>query len=245
MTANAPPPPRPTGRPRRPARPRPTSRPRRRTRSTAYGQAQADLGTARTKFNQAVGDYHTAAGTAAKKINDAIGHDGLKDSWWDRNFHSIKIVMEVIAVIVIVLAIAALLLAFPLAAGFVLFGLAAETLATMAETALVVLTLVQLAYDSAAAATGKESWTAAILDVVLPVHVRVRQAGRARAQGPRRRRPQRRHDGLGGPGRPGVHGGQRPARHPVLARQPVRFRQRRHEPVRQGPGHRRRDQRRP
>jgi uncharacterized protein YukE len=152
MTANAP--------------PTPDEQAAEQKRSTAYGQAQTALGSARAKFDQAVGDYHTAAGRAAKKIHDAIGHDGLKDSWWDRNFHWIKIVMEVIAVIVIVLAIAALLLACPFAAGFVLFGLTAEALATIAETALVVLTLVQLAYDSAAAATGKESWTAAILDVV-------------------------------------------------------------------------------
>ena len=165
MTANAPlPPPKPGAPP--PSPPTPDEQAAEKRRSAAYGQAQTDLSAARTKFNQAVGDYHTAAGTAAKKINDAIGHDGLKDSWWDRNFHWIKIVMEVIAVIVIVLAIAALLLACPFAAGFVLFGLAAETLATIAETALVVLTLVQLAYDSVAAATGKESWTAAILDVV-------------------------------------------------------------------------------
>ena len=165
MTANAPPPPPKPGAPP-PSPPTPDEQAAEKKRSTAYGQAQTDLGTARAKFDRAVGDYHTAAGTAAKKIKDAIGHDGLKDSWWDRNFHWIKIVMEVIAVIVIVLAIAALLLACPFAAGFVLFGLTAEALGTIAETALVVLTLVQLAYDSTAAATGKESWTAAILDVV-------------------------------------------------------------------------------
>jgi uncharacterized protein YukE len=165
MTANAPPPPPAPGSPP-PSPPTPDEQAKAKARSTAYGQAQTDLGTARTAFDRAVGDYHTAAGAAARKISDAIGHDGLKDSWWDRNFHWIKIVMEVIAVIVIVLAIAALLLACPFAAGFVLFGLTAETLATIAETALVVLTLVQLAYDSTAAATGKQSWTAAILDVV-------------------------------------------------------------------------------
>jgi len=240
MTANAPPPPPKPGAPP----PTPDEQAQEKKRSTAYGQGQTALGAARTTFDRAVGDYHTAAGAAARKINDAIGHDGLKDSWWDRNFHWIKIVMEVIAVIVIVLAIAALLLACPFAAGFVLFGLTAETLATIAETALVVLTLVQLAYDSTAAATGKESWTAAILDVVSLCTFGFGKLAAARAQGPGRRRPRRRQDGFRGPGRPGVHGGQRPARPPVLTRQPVRLRQGGHDPVRQGPGHRRRDQRR-
>lgn len=80
MTANAPPPPPKAGTPPPPP-PTPDEQAREKARSTAYSQAQTDLGTARTAFDRAVSDYHTAAGTAARKINDAISHDGLKDSW--------------------------------------------------------------------------------------------------------------------------------------------------------------------
>lgn len=138
-------------------------------RSAAYGDAATNLKNARTRFDNAVGDYHGAARTAAKAIRDAIDHDGLKDSWWDRNFGWISKVFMIVGIVVIVLAIIALILICPLTAGFIAGFLGAEFVAT--ASAIIGwlafgLTLAQAIFDGFAAGTGKESWTAFALDVV-------------------------------------------------------------------------------
>ena len=139
------------------------------TRATAYDGASTDLNTATTQFQTAVKDYHDAASRAAKAIEDEIGHDGLKDSWWDRNFGWISKVFMIIGIVVIVLAVIALILVCPLSAAFIA-GIIGETLAGTLTAALgwtiLGLTVLQAVYDGIAAGTGKESWTSFILDCV-------------------------------------------------------------------------------
>jgi uncharacterized protein YukE len=171
LTANAPSPPPPSGSPSPPPPPTAAEQQQERTRSASYDNAQASMTAARNQFNTAVSDYHADAARAADKIHHVIGHDGLKDSWWDRNFGWISTVMHIVAIIVIVLAIVLIVLACPLSAGFLaaFLGMSAATLATattVLECVLVGLTVLQLAFDTTAALTDKGSWTAAILDLV-------------------------------------------------------------------------------
>lgn len=169
MAANAPGPTRPAGSPPL----TPEQQQEEHTRQNAYSSAQDDLTTARGKFNTAVDDYHAAASKAATQIRNEIGRDGLKDSWWDRNFGWISKVFEYIAIAVIVLAIVALIIACPFSAGILLaLGVSAEAVATLATVGTVLgwvlfgLTLAQAVFDGVAAGTGKESWTAFIFDMV-------------------------------------------------------------------------------
>ncbi len=144
-------------------------------RRDAYDEAQGALGQARRQFEQAVGDYHRSAARAAGQIEQVIGHDGLKDSWWDRNFGWISRVMHIIGIVVILIGIVALLLACPLTAagiaailGFVSLDVSVAALAgTAAVLGWVVFGAMaaQTAFDSAAAETGKGSWTAVAFDV--------------------------------------------------------------------------------
>jgi uncharacterized protein YukE len=176
MTANAPGPPRPPGSPPLTD----TQKAQQRTQQTACTGAQTSLAQATRNFDDAVTDYRSAANRAAQQIGSAISHDGLKDSWWDRNFGWISTVFKIIAIVVVVLAVVALLLAMPWTAAFLagmLSLLGSEvTVATVAATlstistglgwTLLGVTAVQAAYDGTAAATGKESWTAFALDMV-------------------------------------------------------------------------------
>jgi uncharacterized protein YukE len=166
LAANAPGPKRPAGSPPL----TPAQQKAEGARQTAYGAASDSLSQARTKFNNAVDDYHTAASGAARQIRNELGHDGLKDSWWDQNFGWISKVFMYIAIAVIILAIVALIIACPFTAGLLLaLGISAETLATIGTVVgwvLFGLTLGQAVFDGIAAKTGKESWTAFILDVV-------------------------------------------------------------------------------
>jgi hypothetical protein len=126
---------------------------------------------ARSRFDDAVHDYQTSAGSAARKIMNEIGHDGLKDSWWDRNFGWISQVFKYIAIAVIVLAVVALILACPLSAGL-LAALLSTTVDALATAGTVVgwtlfgLTALQAVFDGMAAGTHKESWTAFASDIV-------------------------------------------------------------------------------
>jgi uncharacterized protein YukE len=176
MTANVPGPPRPPGSPPLTD----TQKAQQRTQQTAYTDAQTTLTQATRNFDDAVSDYRSAANRAAQQIGSAISHDGLKDSWWDRNFGWISTVFKIIAIVVVVLAVVALLLAMPWTAAFLAGMLSllgsevtavtvAATLSTISTGlgwTLLGVTAVQAAYDGTAAATGKESWTAFALDMV-------------------------------------------------------------------------------
>jgi uncharacterized protein YukE len=149
-------------------------------RQANFEEASASLALARRQFDTAVGDYHAAARGAAQAIEAEINHDGLKDSWWDRNFGWISEVMTVFAVVVAVLAVVALLLICPwtavliaelLTGGLGLLGTGAVT-ATAAISfgsslgyVVAGLTAVSAMYDGIAAGTGKESWTSFDIDI--------------------------------------------------------------------------------
>ena len=149
-------------------------------RQASYEEASTSLAQARRQFDTAVGDYQAAARRAAQAIEAGISHDGLKDSWWDRNFGWISEVMTVFAVVVAVLAIVALLLICPWTAVFIaeflsgglgLFGAEAVTATAVASFGSTLgyfvagLTAVSAIYDGIAAGTGKESWTSFWIDI--------------------------------------------------------------------------------
>jgi uncharacterized protein YukE len=172
VAANAPGPPRPPGSPPLTD----AEKAQQRTQQTAYTDAQTSLTQATRNFDDAVTDYRSAANRAAQQIGSAISHDGLKDSWWDRNFGWISTVFKIIAIVVVILAVVALLLAMPWSAAFIaamlgFFGaeVSVATLGTIAAAigwTLFGVTAVQAAYDGTAAATGKEDWTTFALDIV-------------------------------------------------------------------------------
>lgn len=141
-----------------------------RARAAAYENGQSAYAAAERAFHAAVTDYENAARRTADALRHVATSDGLADSWWDRNFDTIATIMKIVAVAVIVLAVVALVIACPFSAGLlVALGATAEGLATAAtvvEIASAVLMTASLIFDSAAAATGKQDWTAAILDVV-------------------------------------------------------------------------------
>jgi uncharacterized protein YukE len=130
-----------------------------RSRQQAHQQAADDLSAAHRQVEDAQSDYEHAAGRVADAIHDAVQHDGVHDSWWDRNFHWVKDVVKWINVAVTVLAIAALVIGLfipgldVLIGAYLLYAIAAGT-------------VLMLAGDSALAATGKGSWTSAALDAV-------------------------------------------------------------------------------
>jgi uncharacterized protein YukE len=149
-------------------------------RQASYDEAATSLAQARGQFDTAVGDYQAAARRAAQAIEAEINHDGLKDSWWDRNFGWISKVMTIFAIVVAVLAIVALLLICPWTAALIaeflswglgLFGAEAVTATALASIGttlgyyVAALTAVSAVYDGIAAGTGKESWTAFWIDI--------------------------------------------------------------------------------
>ena len=151
-----------------------------RRRQASYEEASTSLAQARRQFDTAVGEYQAAARRAARAIEAEISHDGLKDSWWDRNFGWISEVMTIVAVVVAVLAIVALLLICPWTAVFIaeflsgalgLFGAEAVTATAVASFGSTLgylvagLTAVSAIYDGIAAGTGKESWTSFWIDI--------------------------------------------------------------------------------
>lgn len=154
-----------------------------RRRQASYDEASTALGDARRKFDAAVADYQDAASMAAKAIGNAISHDGLKDSWWDRNFSWISKAMTIFAIVVAALAIVALILICPFSAALLAelivwgAGLAGTelTAATVAAgllgaggtlgTIATIATAASAIFDGIAAGTGKESWTSFGLDL--------------------------------------------------------------------------------
>jgi uncharacterized protein YukE len=151
-----------------------------RSRQSSYEEASASLSQARRQFDAAVDDYQVAARRAAQAIEAEINRDGLKDSWWDRNFGWISEVMTVFAVVVAVLAIVALVLICPwtaaliaefLTGGLGLLGAGEVTVAAVASLGSSLgyvaagLTVVSATYDGIAAGTGKESWTSFYIDI--------------------------------------------------------------------------------
>ncbi len=144
--------------------------------ASTYSNAQSSYNTASTNFATAVSDYQRAAGAAAGKISTAIDNDGLKDSWWDRNFGWISTVFKIIGIVVLVLAVVAVLLLIPgLGAGLLLaLDLAADataatalvgTITTALEWTAFGLTALQAGFDGVSALTGKESSTAFFVDL--------------------------------------------------------------------------------
>jgi uncharacterized protein YukE len=176
MAVNAPGPPRPPGSPPLTD----AQKAQQRAAQASYDDAQSALAQAGRNFDQAVHDYKSAAAGAARQIGSAISHDGLKDSWWDRNFGWISTVFKIVAIVVLVLAVVALVLAMPWTAAFIVAMLdflgvdvtAAAVAGTLTTASTWIgwgvagVTAVQAAYDGTAAATGKESWTAFALDMV-------------------------------------------------------------------------------
>ena len=138
-----------------------------RQRAAACGDASTIIAQATSRFHDAVDAYNTAAGRSADAIEAAYSHDGLKDSWWDRNFHWISAAMKIIAIIVIVLAIITIFIACPWAVGLLaVMGMSVEGATAAVATATMVGIAASLILDTMAAETGKQSWTAAILDVL-------------------------------------------------------------------------------
>jgi uncharacterized protein YukE len=166
MSANAPGPPRPAGGPPLTDQ----QRAQERAHQAAYDGAQVALSRARRDLDDAVGDYHSCASRAARQITATIEHDGLKDSWWDRNFGTLKMIFRIIGAVVLLLVVVGLIIACPWTAPLLLaLGLAADTvgtLGTLITATIVIGSAAQLAFDSTAAATGKESWAGVALDLV-------------------------------------------------------------------------------
>jgi len=165
MRSNAPGPPPPPGSPPPTAEEKAAAA----QRAAAYTGAAADLKNATAQFQTAVGHYRAAAWGAASAIRSELSHDGLKDSWWDRNFGWISKAFMIIGIIVMILAIVALILVCPLTAGFIAGLIGTELVSTISAAlgwVILGLTVAQATFDGIAAETGKESWTSFILDIV-------------------------------------------------------------------------------
>ena len=99
------------------------------------------------------GEVHaasSAADDAARAVRGAL-HDGVKDSWWDRNAGWLKVVTQVLSVII---AIAAIVL------------LTVATAGTIWIVVSVVAGVTSLAINTALALTGNGSWWAVSFDAV-------------------------------------------------------------------------------
>ncbi|MGH3165271.1 MAG: WXG100 family type VII secretion target [Trebonia sp.] len=141
------------------------------TKATNYSDAQGSLSQAQNQFNNAVSDYQSAASSAAKTINNELGHDPLKDSWFEQHFGWLVSFFKWIAVAIMILAVIALLIACPFtAAGLAaILGVSMSTLATVGTVIGWVtfgLTLAQTIFDGVAAHDGLESWQAFGLDIL-------------------------------------------------------------------------------
>lgn len=164
MQSNAPAPPPPPGSPPPTAAEKAAAS----TRAAAYDGATTDLKNATAQFQAAVKNYNDAALIAARTIRYEIEQDGLKDSWWDRNYGWINDFFIVIGIVVIVLSVVAILLVCPLTAGAIA-ALLGDFLASQLSVAvwwgILGLTALQAAFDGTSAVTGKESWTSFALDI--------------------------------------------------------------------------------
>jgi hypothetical protein len=158
MTANAPAPPSPPGSPP-PTLAEKTAASR---RAANYEDATTALAQARRQFDAAVKEYQSAATKAANAIYAEINHDGLKDSWWERNSGWISTVFKIVAIVIMVLAIVSLILICPLTGPAIaaLLGMSAAAV----STTLTVITIVsvtamilQTVFDGIAMGTGMES----------------------------------------------------------------------------------------
>ena len=166
IVTNAPAPPRPAGSPPLTAEEKAAET----RRQAVYDGASSSLSSAKRKFDHAVDAYHEAAKKAANAIDAEISHDGLKDSWWDRNFGWISAVFEGIAIAVAVLAVITLVLICPLTAGAIAALLGTTTtvldgVATALGLFALTATVAQTAFDGIAMGTGKESWTSFAIDL--------------------------------------------------------------------------------
>jgi hypothetical protein len=165
MTANAPAPKPPAGSPPPTADQQAAAT----TAASNYSAASDDLAAAKASFNSAVEAYHAAASAAAKTINDELGHDPLKDSWFEHHFAWLTKFFHILSLIVLALAAIALIIALPgvgaLLDGTILAGVA-STAATWIGIGAAVVGVGQTIFDAKAVSVGLGSWKSLALDIV-------------------------------------------------------------------------------
>ncbi|MGH3245742.1 MAG: hypothetical protein ACRDOI_05935 [Trebonia sp.] len=165
MTANAPAPKPPAGSPAPTADQQAAAK----TAASNYSAASDSLASAQSSFNSAVDAYHAAANTAAKAINDELGHDPLKDSWFQSHFAWLLKFFHILSIIVMALAAIALLIALP-GVGALLDGIGLGAVAGVASSAIgwgaALVGVGQTIFDAKAASVGLGSWKTFAMDIV-------------------------------------------------------------------------------
>lgn len=132
-----------------------------RRRALALDEAESDLARARRRLALAVDSYTAAASRLGAQIRDASGHDGLKDSRWDRfkgwvcdRASVFRFVAEVAGAIALVASVLSLVLGWVPILGQVLIAVA------------LIATAVSLIANTMLAMAGEGSWLLVGLDVV-------------------------------------------------------------------------------
>jgi hypothetical protein len=141
------------------------------TAASNYSGASDDLAAAKASFNSAVEAYHAAASAAAKAINDELGHDPLKDSWFEHHFAWLSHFFHILSIIVMALAALALLIALP-GVGAMLDGVIAGAAAVVSGVSTGIgifaglVGVGQTIFDAKAVSVGLGSWKSLALDIV-------------------------------------------------------------------------------
>ena len=139
------------------------------TAASNYSQAEDSLSQARSTFNAAVDDYHTAASTAANAINKELGGDPLKDSWFQAHFQWLMNFFHILAIIVMALAAVALMIALP-GVGALIDGIGLGALAGGFSTFVGVfgaaVGIGQTIFDAKAVSVGLGTWKTLAFDIV-------------------------------------------------------------------------------
>lgn len=133
------------------------------TRAQAHQHAIDDLHAARRLADDAAHDYQRAAKKAHDTLHGAIQHDGVHDSWWDRNAHWVTSALKVLAIVILVLVVVVVVVAL---GGWGLLPFLGMALGDFLEGALAALTMASLAGHVALAATDKGSWKDVAVDAV-------------------------------------------------------------------------------
>ncbi len=142
------------------------------SRASAHQHAVEELAAARQSADDAAHDYERAAKKAHDALHSAVQHDGVHDSWWDRNAHWVKSALKVLAVVILVLVVIAIVVATCGAGGVLLggaffssVGLAGVSVGAALETLIAAATVLSLTGHVALAATDKGSWKDVAIDV--------------------------------------------------------------------------------
>jgi uncharacterized protein YukE len=182
MAANAPAPKPPAGSP-------PPTADQQTAASTAasnYSAASDSLSSAKSSFDSAVDAYHAAASTAAKTINNELGHDPLKDSWFQAHFEWLAKFFHILSIIVMALAAIALIIALP-GVGALLDGIGLGAIAGVASSAIgwgaAIVGVGQTIFDAKAASVGLGSWKTFAMDIVGDVSFGIGKAAEPLADG--------------------------------------------------------------